>query len=39
MTITMTPSNVAGQAAVNWTLAGTGCNTVADTQGRGIDCG
>lgn len=38
MTITMTPSNVAGQAAVDWTLTGTGCSTAPATQGRGIDC-
>ncbi len=39
MVIVMTPSNVAGQAAVNWTFSGTGCSSVAATQGRGIDCG
>ncbi len=39
MTIIMTPSNVAGQAAVNWAFSGTGCSSVAATQGRGIDCG
>ena len=38
MTMTLTPSTVAGQAAVNWTMAGTGCSSVAATAGRGIDC-
>lgn len=38
MTITMTPSNILGQATVNWTLSGTGCSSVAATAGRGINC-
>lgn len=38
MTIVMTPSNVLGQATVNWTLTGTGCSSVAATAGRGINC-
>ncbi|MEM7564308.1 MAG: prepilin-type N-terminal cleavage/methylation domain-containing protein [Pseudomonadota bacterium] len=38
MTITMTPSTTAGQAAVNWVLTGTGCSSTAATAGRGINC-
>lgn len=38
MGLTLTPSTAVGQAAVNWTLAGTGCSSVAATAGRGINC-
>ncbi len=38
MTMTLTPSTTAGQAAVNWVMSGTGCSSVAATAGRGIDC-
>ena len=38
MTLTMTPSTLVGQAAVNWTMTGTGCSSAANTGGRGIDC-
>lgn len=38
MSITMTPSTTAGQAAVNWTMTGTGCSSSANTIGRGINC-
>lgn len=38
MIITMTPSTTAGQAAVNWTMTGTGCSSTAGTAGRGINC-
>ena len=38
MSITLTPSTTAGQAAVNWTLSGTGCSSSANTAGRGINC-
>lgn len=38
MTIVMTPSNVAGQAAVDWAFTGTGCSSAAAAAGRGIDC-
>ncbi len=38
MAITMTPSTTVGQAAVNWTLTGTGCSSAANTAGRGINC-
>lgn len=36
MTLTLTPSNIAGQAAVNWAMTGTGCSS--STPGRGITC-
>lgn len=38
MVITLAPSTVAGQAAVNWTMSGTGCSSATNTQGRGINC-
>lgn len=38
MALTLTPSTTPGQAAVNWTLAGTGCSSAAATGGRGINC-
>jgi len=38
MTITLTPSTIAGQAAVDWTVTGSGCSSSANTGGRGIDC-
>ena len=36
MNITMTPSALAGAAAIQWSLAGTGCAVT--TPGRGIKC-
>jgi len=36
MNITMTPAAAAGAAAIQWTLAGTGCAVT--TPGRGIKC-
>jgi type IV pilus assembly protein PilA len=36
MQLTLTPAAAAGAAAVQWTLAGTGC--AATTPGRGIKC-
>jgi type IV pilus assembly protein PilA len=36
MNITMTPSALAGAAAIQWSLAGTGCAIT--TPGRGIKC-
>ena len=38
MVLTLTPSTTVGQAAVNWTLSGTACSSVATTSGRGINC-
>jgi len=38
MVLTLTPSTTVGQAAVNWTLSGTACSSVANTAGRGINC-
>jgi type IV pilus assembly protein PilA len=38
MVVLMTPSTAVGQAAVNWTFSGTGCSSVANTAGRGINC-
>jgi len=38
MILVMTPSTIAGQAAVNWALSGTGCSSAANTGGRGINC-
>jgi type IV pilus assembly protein PilA len=38
MILTMAPSTTVGQAAVNWTLGGTACSSVAATAGRGINC-
>ncbi len=38
MSITLTPSEDAGQAAVNWTLSGSGCSSVGTTGGRGVNC-
>ncbi len=38
MAMTLTPSTTAGQAAVNWVMAGTGCSSSANTAGRGINC-
>lgn len=38
MTVIMTPSTTAGQAAVDWALTGTGCSSRAATAGRGINC-
>lgn len=36
LALTLTPSNVANQPAVNWTIGGTGCSS--QTAGRGITC-
>lgn len=38
MVLSMVPSTIAGQAAVNWTLSGTACSSVATTAGHGINC-
>ena len=38
MTVVMTPSTTVGQAAVNWVFSGSGCSSVANTAGRGINC-
>ena len=38
MVLTMTPSTVVGQAAVNWVLSGSACSSTAATAGRGINC-
>ena len=38
MEITLTPSEDDGQAAVNWTMSGSGCSSVGTTAGRGINC-
>ncbi len=38
MILTLTPSTTAGQAAVDWTLSGSACSSVATTAGRGINC-
>lgn len=38
MVISMVPSTTPGQAAVNWTLSGTACSSVATTAGHGINC-
>lgn len=38
MVLTLQPSTTPGQAAVNWTLGGSACSSVATTVGRGINC-
>ncbi len=38
MSITLTPSTTPGQAAVNWTMSGSGCSSAANTLGRGVNC-
>jgi prepilin-type N-terminal cleavage/methylation domain-containing protein len=38
MVLTMSPSTVANQAAVNWLLTGSACSSVSSTAGRGINC-
>ncbi len=38
MVVLMTPTTAVGQAAVDWAFTGSGCSSVATTQGRGMNC-